>query len=48
VLGAPAKVVRELTPPERADQKALAEKYVRIGAYYLAHRINVSSLLANP
>jgi len=48
VLGAPAKVVRELTPQERADSKALAEKYVCIAAYYLEHRINVSSLLANP
>ena len=40
VLGTPAKVIRELTPPERADLKMLAEKYVRIGAYYLEHQIN--------
>jgi carbonic anhydrase/acetyltransferase-like protein (isoleucine patch superfamily) len=35
VLGAPAKVVRELAPQERADLKVLAEKYVRVAAYYL-------------
>ena len=45
VLGAPAKVARELTPKERADLKMLAEKYVRLAAYYLKHRINVSGLL---
>jgi carbonic anhydrase/acetyltransferase-like protein (isoleucine patch superfamily) len=42
VLGAPAKVTRALKPRERADLKALAEKYVRVAAYYLKHRINVS------
>ena len=42
VLGAPAKVARELTRQERADLKLLAEKYVRAAAYYLKHRINVS------
>ena len=46
VLGAPAKVVRELTPQERADLKTLAEKYVRAAAYYLEHRVNVSPLLS--
>ena len=47
VLGAPAKVVRELTPQERADLKIPAEKYVSAGAYYLEHRINVSPLLSS-
>jgi carbonic anhydrase/acetyltransferase-like protein (isoleucine patch superfamily) len=42
VLGAPAKVTRALKPQERAGLKALAEKYVRVAAYYLKHRINVS------
>jgi carbonic anhydrase/acetyltransferase-like protein (isoleucine patch superfamily) len=41
VLGAPAKVARELMPQERADPKILAEIYVRVAAYYLKHRINV-------
>jgi carbonic anhydrase/acetyltransferase-like protein (isoleucine patch superfamily) len=46
VLGAPAKVVRELAPQERADLKTLAEKYVRVAAYYLEQRINISTLLS--
>jgi len=46
VLGAPGRVVRELTPQERADQKTLAEKYVRTAAYYLEHCINLSALLS--
>ena len=45
VLGAPAKVVRELSLQERTELKALAEKYVRTAAYYLEHDINVSALL---
>jgi carbonic anhydrase/acetyltransferase-like protein (isoleucine patch superfamily) len=45
VLGAPAKVARKLKPQERAELKALAEKYVRASAYYLEHRINVSEML---
>jgi gamma-carbonic anhydrase len=40
VLGAPAKVARELTPKERADLKVLAEEYVQLTAYYLEHDIN--------
>lgn len=40
VLGAPAKVTRALKPQERVDLKILAEKYVRVAAYYLKHRIN--------
>jgi carbonic anhydrase/acetyltransferase-like protein (isoleucine patch superfamily) len=42
VLGAPCKVARALKPQERAGLKILAEKYVRLAAYYLKHRINVS------
>jgi len=37
VLGAPAKIVRALTPQERAGLKTLARKYVRAAAYYLKH-----------
>ncbi len=40
VLGAPAKVVRPLSPEERAGLKGLAEKYVRTAAYYLWHQAN--------
>ena len=46
VLGSPGKVVRSLAPQERADLMALAEKYVRVSAYYLEHRINVSPILS--
>ena len=35
VLGAPAKVVRQLTPEERASLKRMAEKYVKVADYYL-------------
>jgi gamma-carbonic anhydrase len=45
VLGSPAKVARKLKPQERAELKALAEKYVRASAYYLEHRINVAETL---
>jgi len=45
VLGSPAKVVRKLSPQERTELRTLAEKYVRIAAYYLEHRINISALL---
>ena len=45
VLGSPAKVARKLEPQERADLKVLAEEYVRAGAYYLEHGINVSAPL---
>jgi len=41
VLGAPAKVVRKLTPKERAKLKWWAEKYVDNAAYCLKHKINV-------
>jgi carbonic anhydrase/acetyltransferase-like protein (isoleucine patch superfamily) len=45
VLGSPAKVARELSPQERTNPKMLAEKYVRVAAYYLEHDLNVSPLL---
>jgi carbonic anhydrase/acetyltransferase-like protein (isoleucine patch superfamily) len=46
VLGAPAKVVRKLTPKERAGLKWWAEKYVDNGAYCLKHKINVGRPLS--
>jgi carbonic anhydrase/acetyltransferase-like protein (isoleucine patch superfamily) len=42
VLGAPAKVVRQLTRKERAGLKAWAEKYVLNAAYCLKHGLHVS------
>jgi carbonic anhydrase/acetyltransferase-like protein (isoleucine patch superfamily) len=45
VLGAPAKVVRKLTPQERAGLKYWATKYVANGAYCLKHQINVGAPL---
>jgi len=42
VLGAPAKVVRRLTPEERAGLKYWATKYVANGAYCLKRGINVA------
>ena len=41
VLGAPARVVRSLTPAERASLKEMAEKYVKNAAYCLKHGINI-------
>jgi len=41
VLGAPAKVIRKLTPKERRGLKWWAEKYVANGAYCLKHGINL-------
>ena len=35
VLGAPARVVRQLSPSERAGLKGMAEKYVQLAAEYL-------------
>src|SRR5207249_4738886 len=46
VLGAPAKIIRPLTRPERAGLKYWAKKYVANSAYCLKHRINVSAPLA--
>jgi carbonic anhydrase/acetyltransferase-like protein (isoleucine patch superfamily) len=42
VLGAPAKVVRQLTDEERGRLKGMAEKYVALGAYYLQNGIHVA------
>jgi len=41
VFGSPAKVVRKLTPKERAGLKWWAQKYVDNGAYCLKNKINV-------
>jgi carbonic anhydrase/acetyltransferase-like protein (isoleucine patch superfamily) len=41
VMGAPAKIVRALTPEERAGLKGWAEKYVTNAAYCLEKNINV-------
>lgn len=43
VLGAPAKVVRALTPEERAGLKLWADKYVANAAYCLRNKINVGA-----
>lgn len=45
VMGAPAKVVRALTPEERAGLKHWADKYVANAAYCLEHGINVGAPL---
>jgi carbonic anhydrase/acetyltransferase-like protein (isoleucine patch superfamily) len=45
VLGAPAKVVRQLMPEERTGLKYWATKYVANGAYCLKHGINVGGPL---
>jgi gamma-carbonic anhydrase len=45
VMGSPAKVVRALTPEERAGLKYWAEKYVANAAYCLEHNINVGGPL---
>ena len=47
VLGSPAKVVRPLTPEERAGLKYWAEKYAANAAYCLKHRINVGAPLGD-
>jgi carbonic anhydrase/acetyltransferase-like protein (isoleucine patch superfamily) len=45
VLGSPAKIIRALSPEERAGLKVWAQKYVENAAYCLAHQINVSGPL---
>jgi len=45
VLGSPAKVVRPLTPEERAGLKYWAEKYAANAAYHLKHAINLGAPL---
>jgi carbonic anhydrase/acetyltransferase-like protein (isoleucine patch superfamily) len=47
VLGAPAKVVRALTPDERSGLRYWAEKYVATAAYCLKHAINPGAPLAS-
>jgi carbonic anhydrase/acetyltransferase-like protein (isoleucine patch superfamily) len=36
VMGVPARIVRPVTPQERALNRAIAEKYVNLAAHYLA------------
>jgi gamma-carbonic anhydrase len=45
VLGAPAKVVRQLSEQERSELKYWAEKYVHNAAYCLKHGINAGAPL---
>jgi carbonic anhydrase/acetyltransferase-like protein (isoleucine patch superfamily) len=45
VLGSPAKVVRSLSPDDRALLRAWADKYVANATYCLAHGINVGGPL---
>ncbi len=45
VLGAPARIVRALTPEERGELKTWARKYVATAAYCLEHSINVGGPL---
>lgn len=45
VLGSPAKVVKTLSPEQRAGLKHWAEKYVTNSAYCLKHGINVGAAL---
>ena len=45
VLGSPAKVVKILSPEQRAGLKHWAEKYVTNSAYCLKHGINVGAPL---
>ena len=45
VLGAPAKIVRKLTPKERKGLKWWAEKYVDGAAYCLKHKINLGAVV---
>jgi carbonic anhydrase/acetyltransferase-like protein (isoleucine patch superfamily) len=45
VLGSPAKVVRALTPGERAGLRWWADKYVWNADYYLRHNIAVGAVI---
>jgi carbonic anhydrase/acetyltransferase-like protein (isoleucine patch superfamily) len=45
VMGSPARIVRALTPEERAGLKHWAEKYVANAAYCLERNINVGAPL---
>ena len=46
VMGAPARIVRALTPEERSGLKHWAEKYVANAAYCLEKKLNVGAPLA--
>ena len=46
VLGSPAKIVKQLTPEQRAGLKWWADKYVENSAYCLKHGINIGAPLA--
>lgn len=43
VLGAPARILRPLTPEERANLRHSAEKYSANAAYCLQHQINTTT-----
>lgn len=45
VLGSPAKIVKALSPEQRAGLKSWAEKYVDNAAYCLRHAINIGAPL---
>jgi len=45
VLGAPAKVVRQLTAKERRNLKSWAQKYVAYSSYCLQHHIGIGGPL---
>ena len=47
LLGAPARVVRELTEHERKGLKLWADKYVENAKYCLHHRIQIGAPLAS-
>lgn len=44
VLGCPAKVVKALTPEQRASLKPRAEEYAQNGVYHLKHRVDVEKV----
>jgi dihydrodipicolinate synthase/N-acetylneuraminate lyase len=46
VLGAPAEVVRTLTHKEREGLREVAEKYVRLAAFYRTHRESLRKTIA--
>jgi carbonic anhydrase/acetyltransferase-like protein (isoleucine patch superfamily) len=43
VLGSPAKVARALSMQERAELKGWAEKYVKVGDFYLSKGLNLGA-----
>lgn len=48
VLGAPARIVRALSPEERVALRGWAEKYVANAAYCLRHGLHVGAPLTPP